>query len=128
MAAAPAAVLGEKKIIASEYRQVTPAKAQQQQVPPSASSTAPSPPREEYKIDDDDDDDSESGSGTDEDEEDEKKKQIPDWAKGPKLREALERQYGLNGHTAVDPDQIFTEVQTCSLEEIFGKREGKCGK
>ncbi len=65
------------------------------------------------------------GSGTD-DEESNKKKQerIPEWAQGPKLKEALERQFGLNGHTPMDPDQIFPEVQTCSLEEIFGKREG----
>jgi hypothetical protein len=128
------AVLTEKKVNPAEYRQVTPSKAFQQAKKPATpassaptSTTAPSPPREEYKIDDDDDDESDDGSGTDDDEED-KKKQIPDWAKGPKLREALEQQYGLNGHTAVDPDQIFTEVQTCSLEEIFGKREGKCGK
>ena len=28
---------------------------------------------------------------------------------------------------AVDPDQIFHEVATCSLEEIFGAREGRSG-
>ena len=28
----------------------------------------------------------------------------------------------------MDPDAIFGEVHTCSLEEIFGKKEGKCGK
>jgi hypothetical protein len=32
------------------------------------------------------------------------------------LKEALERQYGMNGHTPMDPDVIFHEVQTCSLE------------
>ena len=125
------AVLTEKKINPAEYRQVTPSKPptpqQMQQPQQSASTVEVSPPREEYKIEDDDDD-SDSGSGTDEDDDDDKKKQIPDWAKGPKLREALEKQYGLNGHTAVDPDQIFFDVQTCSLEDIFGKREGKCGK
>jgi hypothetical protein len=71
-------------------------------------------------------DDEGDGSGTDDDEAD--KKQIPEWARGAKLREALEKQYGLNGHTAVDPDLIFPDVQTCSLEDIFGRREGKCGK
>ena len=37
------------------------------------------------------------------------------------------QQYGLNGHTPMDPDLIFHEVQTCSLEEIFGIKEGKSG-
>lgn len=118
------AVLSEKKINPADYAPPTPPA---QTATPG--STTPSPPRDEYKIDlnDDDDDDSDSSSGTDDDDDD-KKKRIPEWAKGPSLREALERQYGLNGHTAVDPDLIFSEVQTCSLEEIFGKQEGKCGK
>lgn len=75
-------------------------------------------------------DESESDSGTDDEKE---KKFIPEWAKGAQLKEALEKQYGLpsQGRPAgppVDPDSIFSEVQTCSLEEIFGKREGKFGK
>jgi hypothetical protein len=82
----------------------------------------------QYEIEDRDDSD-DSGSGTDDDDESDQKKkkqqsQIPEWAKGANLREALERQYGLHGHTAVDPDDIFFEVQTCSLEAIFGCREG----
>jgi Inner centromere protein, ARK binding region len=40
---------------------------------------------------------------------------------------SLSQQYGMNGHTPMDPDSIFHEVQTCSLEEIFGTKEGKCG-
>lgn len=68
----------------------------------------------------------ESDSGTDEEGENEQKpaQVVPEWARGTKLREALERQYGLHGHTPMDPDLIFPEVQTCSLEEIFGRREG----
>jgi hypothetical protein len=46
------------------------------------------------------------------------------WARGDLLRQALEKQYGLNGHPPMDPDTIFPEVQSCSLEEIFGRREG----
>jgi len=126
--------------------------------------------------------------GTDEESEKDKQKRIPEWARGQLLKEALEKQYGLNGHTAFDPDSIFTghsltpfsyptlilftldpswlpilasllhlvmfyltlihscslnicptihrffvvilsstEVQTCSLEEIFGCREGRSG-
>ena len=53
---------------------------------------------------------------------------IPDWARGSQLKEALEKQYGLHGHTPVDPDHIFPEIQSCDLEEIFGKKEGKSGK
>ncbi len=74
----------------------------------------------------------EEGSGTDDDEETEDKQKqqqkIPDWARSSQLKEALERQYGLNGHIPVDPDTIFHEVQTCSLEEIFGCKEGKSGQ
>ena len=76
-----------------------------------------------------DSDDEESGSGTDEDVEGGQKKKkeeqsIPDWARGQRLKEALERQYGLAGYPPMDPDVIFPEVQTCSLEEIFGCAEG----
>ena len=53
---------------------------------------------------------------------------IPDWARGPMLKEALERQFGLHGQPPADPDSIFTEVTTCSLEEIFGLREGRNNK
>lgn len=81
---------------------------------------------DQYQMDDRESSGS-SGSGTDDDNEQEKKKFIPEWAKGTALREALERQYGLGGHTPVDPDLIFPEVQTCSLEEIFGTREGRSG-
>mmetsp|Transcript_26263 Transcript_26263/g.38934 ORF Transcript_26263/g.38934 Transcript_26263/m.38934 type:complete len:768 (+) Transcript_26263:107-2410(+) len=120
----PTAVLQEKKIVASEYKTTTPVKTAH--MSDNSYEASPSPPREEYKIDDRDDSSSDDGSGTDDDDDD--KQQIPEWAKGPKLREALERQYGVNGHTAVDPDLIFPDIQTCNLEEIFGRREGKCGK
>ncbi len=83
---------------------------------------------DEYKIADNDSD-GESGSGTDDDDEDKKKQnRIPDWARGAQLKEALEKQYGMYGHKPLDPDSIFMEVQTCSLEEIFGTKEGKSGK
>lgn len=68
-----------------------------------------------------------TGSGTDDDEEEEKEKKeklIPEWARGTRLREALERQWGLDGSTPMDPDLIFPEVQTCNLEEIFGVKKG----
>lgn len=75
-----------------------------------------------YKIEDRDTDDE---SGTDDEAEKEKKKKnIPEWASGENLRRALEKQYGLDGSTPMDPDSIFPEVQSCNLEEIFGKREG----
>ena len=75
-----------------------------------------------------DSDEEDSGSGTDEEAEGSKKKKeeqsIPDWARGQRLKEALERQYGLAGCAPMDPDLIFPEVQTCSLEEIFGCAQG----
>lgn len=87
-------------------------------------------PRDEYIIKprDDSDDDSASDSTEDGQEEGEggekKKPYIPEWAKGELLKKALEKQFGLHGGLPVDPDSIFPEVQTCSLEEIFGRREG----
>ena len=46
--------------------------------------------------------------------------QIPAWARGPQLREALEKQFGPN---RLDPDTIFPEVHTCDLEDIFDMRK-----
>ncbi len=62
-----------------------------------------------------------SESGTDDED---KKKLCADWAKPAQLKEALERQYGLDGSNPVDPDLIFPEVHTCNLEEIFGCKGG----
>jgi hypothetical protein len=82
-----------------------------------------SPPQPQYQIDDRDDSDASDTDGEDE------QQSIPDWAKQPKLRQALERQYGLvAGVPAVDPDTIFPDVQSCVLEEIFGRKIGKSGR
>jgi hypothetical protein len=70
-------------------------------------------------------DDSSDGGSSDTDDETERKEQpIPEWARGELLKKALEKQYGLDGSVPVDPDLIFHEIQTCNLEEIFGRREG----
>ena len=101
-------------------------------VPATPSTAAPAPVAaasavNEYIIEDRDDSD-EEGSGTDGEKEEgegtKPKQNVPDWARGPLLKEALERQYGMGGQVPVDPDLIFPEVTTCSLEEIFGAREG----
>eukprot|EP01038_Epipyxis_sp_PR26KG_P006031 gene6031-8305_t len=76
---------------------------------------------EDRESSDDDDDDSE-GTG---DEAEKPAQTIPEWARGVLLKEALERQNGLHpGFPPKDPDQIFYEVKTCNLEEIFGRQEG----
>ncbi|CAN0258254.1 unnamed protein product, partial [Scytosiphon promiscuus] len=49
--------------------------------------------------------------------------QIPSWAKGSALSEALNRQYA--GGQKIDPDKIFPEVFTCDLEAIFPVRVNK---
>ena len=61
-----------------------------------------------------------SGSSSDEDEENDKpRKNVPNWAKGTELRDALERQY-VAGPSRLDPDEIFPEIPSCDpLEEIF---------
>ena len=96
--------------------------------PPTTTTTtvAPVQPQQEdpqYEMDFND------NSDTDDDDRSKDDKFIPDWAKPNNLKEALARQFGLiPGVPPVDPDTIFTEVQTCSLEEIFKKNEGKMGK
>ncbi len=73
-------------------------------------------------------DSDEDDSGTD-DEGNQKEKFIPDWARSVNLKAALSRQLGMiPGTIPFDPDTLFSEVTTCSLEEIFGKVEGKFGK
>jgi hypothetical protein len=52
----------------------------------------------------------ESDEGSDTDDEGEKKSNVPDWARGQTLKDALERQYGLQGGPPMDPDSIFPEV------------------
>jgi hypothetical protein len=87
---------------------------------------------EQYQIADRDSSCSDD-SGTDDESEQNKQSKIPDWAKGITLKEAIERQYGMkNGKydsdiIPMDPDLIFPEVQSCSLEDIFGAREGRSG-
>jgi len=70
----------------------------------------------------------EEDSGTEDEDENKVQKFIPEWARNFALKEALSRQFGtLPGTMPVDPDTIFDEVQTCSLEEIFGTTKGKYG-
>jgi len=70
---------------------------------------------------------SDSDTGSEEDEAERQRKQalVPQWARGAKLKEQLDRQYGLDGHPAFDPDTLFPEITTCSLEEIFGPASGR---
>lgn len=81
---------------------------------------AASPPMETYEISDREDSDSDDSEAENE----KNKKQIPAWAKREMLLPALEAQYlgkGLDGGR-LDPDVIFSEVDTCNLEAIFGSK------
>ena len=49
-------------------------------------------------------------------EEEAPRKPIPAWAQGPALADALHAQYGGSG---LNPERIFSTVQTCDLEAIF---------
>lgn len=49
---------------------------------------------------------------SDEEEERRKHKQIPRWAQGRKLSTAARAQ--------ADPDEVFVNVPTCDLREVFG--------
>ena len=53
------------------------------------------------------------------------KKKIPRWAQKQCLIPAVERQF--NG-ASLDPDDIFPEVSTCSLEDIFGRKKSRYTK
>ena len=82
---------------------------------------APPVVNDEYEIEDRCSSGSDDSGTDDDDKEERRKNTIPDWARGAQLKEALEKQFGFNGHIPMDPDTIFYEVSTCSLEEIFGK-------
>mmetsp|Transcript_44120 Transcript_44120/g.81550 ORF Transcript_44120/g.81550 Transcript_44120/m.81550 type:complete len:879 (-) Transcript_44120:162-2798(-) len=52
---------------------------------------------------------------SDEDEQNKPAKRVPEWAMKENLKEALHHQ----GELKIDPDGIFFECNTCSLEDIF---------
>ncbi len=79
---------------------------------------SPPKPAETYEISDREDSDSDDS----ETENEKRKKQIPSWAKKDQLYEALEAQYGCLDGRRLDPDLIFSEVDTCNLEAIFGSK------
>ena len=86
----------------------------------------PSPnlsPMQTYDMSDREESDSESDSD-DEYERQRPKKTIPEWAQKANLHRALERQFA-DGPNRLDPDQIFGEVLTCNLEEIFDKKKSR---
>jgi Inner centromere protein, ARK binding region len=82
-----------------------------------------SPPEENYVISDrEDDDDSDNDSC----ESGKPKQQIPRWAHKERLLKALDAQFRRTHDTYEDPDEIFGEVETCNLKDIFGSpRKGK---
>jgi hypothetical protein len=79
---------------------------------------SPPKPAETYEISDREDSDSDDSEAENE----KRKKQIPSWAKKEQLYAALEAQYGCVDGQRVDPDLIFSEVDTCNLEAIFGSK------
>lgn len=85
----------------------------------SKSAVPPLSPLDTYEISD-----HEAGSDSESDSEDEKpNKRIPTWALRANLVPALERQ--LDNDALQDPDEIFGEVQTCNLEQIFDRRKSR---
>jgi len=80
----------------------------------------PKSPMETYEMSDRE---GSSSSSEDEDLDEEKppSKTIPEWAHKERLQKALEKQFGVNGQTRIDPDEVFGEVYTCDLSAIFGE-------
>merc|ERR1712238_517887 len=80
-------------------------------------------PMDTYEISDrEDSDSSEEEDSDDEDDDNKKKKRVPSWAQRNKLLPMLEKQF-LEGPGRMDPDEIFSEVSTCNLEEIFDQKK-----
>lgn len=50
------------------------------------------------------------------------KKKIPSWASRDNLNPQVETQFQLGG---IDPDEIFGEVETCNLQEIFSRKKSR---
>lgn len=48
---------------------------------------------------------------------------VPEWATDAGVAAALERQYG--GKKPVNPNNIFVDFYTCSLESIFDTKKKK---
>lgn len=48
---------------------------------------------------------------------------MPEWATTKGVAEALERQYG--GDKPINPNKIFVDFYTCSLESIFDTKKKK---
>ena len=82
-------------------------------------------PLDTYEISDREDSDTDDDSDS-EAHNSKQKKKIPEWAKRDNLMPALEAQYnGCVDGRRVDPDDIFSEVQTCDLEAIFGNKKSR---
>jgi hypothetical protein len=75
------------------------------------------PPMDTYEISDKEDSDVESDS---DDESQKSKKRIPTWALRENLNPHLDKQFAEGG---LDPDEIFGEVETCDLQEIFDRKK-----
>ena len=89
-----------------------------------ASSEKKSKPEDNYEISDtegsSDEEDEDSDSDSSESNK-RKKKFVPLWAEKGQLQAALERQFGRqDGYAIIDPDELFGEVETCDLKQIFG--------
>mmetsp|Transcript_1209 Transcript_1209/g.1768 ORF Transcript_1209/g.1768 Transcript_1209/m.1768 type:complete len:776 (+) Transcript_1209:217-2544(+) len=84
----------------------------------------PMSPMDTYEISDREDSESDESDYSDDDK---PKKRIPKWAQRVHLITALEKQFAV-GNQRIDPDNIFPEVQTCNLEEIFDQKKSRYKK
>lgn len=76
-------------------------------------------PENNYEIsdkEDSDDDDSDSDSS----ESSKHRKRVPIWAQKDQLLPELERQFSHRDSSYIDPDELFGEVESCDLKDIFG--------
>ena len=83
-------------------------------------------PEDNYEISDKEESDDDGDSDSEASESSKRKKLIPSWAQKGQLLPALENQFCQDAQHYVDPDELFGEVETCDLKEIFGSpRKGK---
>jgi Inner centromere protein, ARK binding region len=83
-------------------------------------------PENNYEISDKEDSDDDDESDSDSSDANKKKKRVPLWAQKDQLLPELERQFSHKHAVYVDPDELFGEVESCNLKDIFGSpRKGK---
>lgn len=84
-------------------------------------------PMDTYEISDrEGSDSSDSDDSDDENNQNAQQKRIPKWARSVNLNPALKKQF--LSENRIDPEEIFHDVTTCDLEQIFNRKKDRYKK